>query len=795
MSAVPRLLTTLAIAVTALTTPLSGQSGNFGQTSAAAGRDVFVGQPANFYGPGIVYLYRMGAGPVGEEAARLVAPDSALGDGFGQSMAAAGGRLLVGGRGSDGSGAVVLFERAGGAAGEWRAGAVLNGPGGDASADFGAAVALDEGIGFVGAPGAGSAGVVYQISTVDGLAVTSELRAPSLPESGFGAALSLEGDLLLVGAPAAASGNGAAVVYRRDGGEWIEEAVLSADGAGQERGRLGTEVLLDAGRAFVGAPGGRGDPGSVIVFERGANGWGQTARLTADDPTRGAGFGVALAASGNQLWVGAPRAGGGDGAVYRFASPAGGRWNSAGQILADSANTAAWPFGFGTSITVAGELAVVGMPMRDFGEGRAAILTPAANDTWEQTSTVLGQIATAVSAIETGADCEEGAIELFECSNMEVVSFTPVSELGGARGVWVNDVWGWTDPETKRDYAIVSRRDGAAFVDLTDPAQPRLMGTLPRTAGSRPSVWRDIKVFQNHAYVVSDGAGAHGMQIFDLTRLRSVTDAPVTFTEDTRYDRIQSAHNVVADTASGFLYVVGATGGGDTCGGGLHMIDANDPKAPVFAGCYTNAAGGRARGYTHDAQCMVYRGPDRRYEGRQICVGSNEVEINIADVTDKDNPIVIGRSGYPNVAYAHQGWFDETQRYFYMGDEGDEVAGLVDRTRTLVWDLAELDDPILIKEYFGPVASSDHNLYVKDDRAYMSNYGSGLRVLDISDPENPHEIAFFDSAPLGNNEAGMSSTASGAWSNYPFFESGVVVFTSVREGLFVVRVKPRELIP
>ena len=147
---------------------------------------------------------------------------------------------------------------------------------------------------------------------------------------------------------------------------------------------------------------------------------------------------------------------------------------------------------------------------------------------------------------------------------------------------------------------------------------------------------------------------------------------------------------------------------------------------------------------------MVYEGPDAEYRGRQICVGSNEKEINIADVTDKDAPVTIGRASYPNVSYAHQGWFDEEQRFFYQNDEGDETAGVVDATRTMVWDLSQLDDPILVKEYFGPVRSSDHNLFVVGDRVYESNYGSGLRVLDISDRSNPKEIAHFDSAPAND---------------------------------------------
>jgi choice-of-anchor B domain-containing protein len=271
-----------------------------------------------------------------------------------------------------------------------------------------------------------------------------------------------------------------------------------------------------------------------------------------------------------------------------------------------------------------------------------------------------------------------------------------------------------------------------------------------------------------------------------------VTDTPAEFEADAIYHGIFSAHNIVADTSSGFLYVVGANSGGETCGGGLHMVDARDPLNLTFAGCYNDRDGANGRGYTHDAQCLTYQGPDTEYRGRQICVGSNEKEINIADVTDKANPVTVGRSSYPNVAYAHQGWFDDEQRYFYQNDEQDETAGLVEGTRTMVWDLSRLDDPILVREYIGPVRSSDHNLFVTGDRVYESNYGSGLRVLDISDRTNPKEIAHFDSAPRNDNGPGFSSSESGAWSNYPFFGDGLVVFTSVREGLFIVRVDETE---
>ena len=104
-------------------------------------------------------------------------------------------------------------------------------------------------------------------------------------------------------------------------------------------------------------------------------------------------------------------------------------------------------------------------------------------------------------------------------------------------------------------------------------------------------------------------------------------------------------------------------------------------------------------------------------------------------------------------------------------------------TRTLVWDISELDDPLLVKEYFSDNRSSDHNLYVVGTTMYQSNYVSGLRVLDVSDPENPVQVGYFDTVPYGEDEPGFN----GSWSNYPFFDSGIVVVTSGREGLFVVR--------
>jgi choice-of-anchor B domain-containing protein len=293
-------------------------------------------------------------------------------------------------------------------------------------------------------------------------------------------------------------------------------------------------------------------------------------------------------------------------------------------------------------------------------------------------------------------------------------------------------------------------------------------------------------VYKNHAYIVADGAGQHGVQVFDLTQLRDFNGTPKTFEMTNYYDQIASAHNIVINEDTGFAYSVGSSSGGETCGGGLHMIDIREPANPKFAGCFTDGkTGRRGTGYSHDAQCVVYHGPDADYQGHEICLGSNETALSIADVTDKENPVSVSIAEYPKTAYTHQGWLTEDHRYFYMNDEGDEPRGLVEGTRTLIWDLADLDEPILVGEHIATTTETDHNLYVKGNLMYQSNYGAGFRVLDISNPEEPVEVAFFDTSPIGG---GGSS-----WSNYPYFKSGTIVVTGGSNGLFVLRKKETDI--
>lgn len=370
--------------------------------------------------------------------------------------------------------------------------------------------------------------------------------------------------------------------------------------------------------------------------------------------------------------------------------------------------------------------------------------------------------------------CKEGRAGVFPCNNIDLLSFLPIGEIGGGPGTRLNDIWGWTDPDTGREYALVGRTDGTVFVDVTDPENPVHVGSLPSVEGA-VSGWRDIKTMGNFALVVMDfppDSIRHGIQVFDLTRLRNVSNPPRTLEESTRYTEFARAHNIVTNEETEYAYAVGT----ETCGGGLHMVNFREPLNPQFAGCYGNS------GYTHDAQCVLYEGPDPEYQGREICIASNASHVLIADVTDKTAVVPISTTTYPSVQYTHQAWLTRDQRYLLVDDELDELRDSnLTRTRTLIFDVEELDDPQLISEYVGVTTSTDHNQYVRRNRAFQANYTSGLRVLDVSDIINTKEVGFFDTYPE-DDRPGFR----GAWSNYPFFESGVVVVSSINEGLFVL---------
>ena len=377
----------------------------------------------------------------------------------------------------------------------------------------------------------------------------------------------------------------------------------------------------------------------------------------------------------------------------------------------------------------------------------------------------------------------------YPCNGVDLLSFVSMNDLGSpVRG---NDMWGWTDTDVtpNREIAIMCMADGTSFIDITNPTDPTVLGYLKGTNGIS-SAWRDAKVFKNHVFIGSEASG-HGMQVFDLTRLRAKYDrvgiVVPALTPDVTYDKFGNSHNIVINEATGYVYAVGTS----TFRGGPHIVDVNDPLKPV------EITGWDSDGYTHDAECVIYHGPDTRYTDHELCFLYNEDSLTILDVTDKDNLVQVSRTEYENNYYCHQGWLTEDHAYLLMDDELDETNARKEGreadyyTRTLHWSVEDLTKPKHLGSHVSTEMAVDHNLYIHNGLAYQSNYCAGLRILEakpanVRDSNTP-EVAYFDVAPYCETKTKAGVEFQGTWSNYPFFKSGTIAVSSIELGLFVLK--------
>ena len=383
---------------------------------------------------------------------------------------------------------------------------------------------------------------------------------------------------------------------------------------------------------------------------------------------------------------------------------------------------------------------------------------------------LLAVLSLAVSPLFSQTPCENGMAGIYPCDNVDLMSTISLSELGGVQNM--NDIWGWTDSDSGREFALIGMRNGTSFVEVTDPVNPLVIGFL--ATATTNSLWRDVKVFNDYAFVVSE-AGGHGMQVFDLAELLIDYDEyPVVFEQSAYYDLFGRAHNIAINEASGYAYGIGTS----TFSGGLHFVDISDPLNPQVAG------GFGADGYTHDAQIVNYTGPDGDYFEREIAFCCNEDAVTIVDVTDKTDPVQISTLGYDFSAYTHQGWLTEDENFFIFNDEIDETSGFTPTTKTLIMDVRDLDNPVLHYEYLSSSTAIDHNLYTKGSLCYQSNYRSGLRILDIGNvfEQEISTLGFFDSQPMDDFQ-----DYSGTWSNYAYFPSGTTIMSDMYTDFFILR--------
>lgn len=384
------------------------------------------------------------------------------------------------------------------------------------------------------------------------------------------------------------------------------------------------------------------------------------------------------------------------------------------------------------------------------------------------------------------ATCSGGNAGGFPCTKADLLSHVALTDFSSAPAAG-NDIWGFVDLNTEREYAIIGLANGTAFVDVSDPAAPFEVGIVE----GGTSTWRDIRVYQQYdrgtaswhayAYVTTD-AQTDKLAVIDLAGLPNHVALAARRTPETRAHTLYVGN---VDYSTGIardgMEPVVFTAGSNLSGGGFRAYSVTDAQRPELL------VSSPTQHYTHDATALIVT--DARKDTQcvhattfcSVYIDYNETTIDLWDYTDISDPRELSSTTYPNASFVHSGWPTEDGAYVFAQDELDEMnAGLNSTVR--VFSLANLDAPALAGTWTGPTAAIDHNGYVRGNRYYMSNYTRGLTVLDITDPAAPVSVASFDTYVPTD-----ATSFNGAWGTYPFLPSGSVLVSDINSGLYVVR--------
>ncbi|MEO1435422.1 MAG: choice-of-anchor B family protein, partial [Bacteroidota bacterium] len=294
------------------------------------------------------------------------------------------------------------------------------------------------------------------------------------------------------------------------------------------------------------------------------------------------------------------------------------------------------------------------------------------------------------------------------------------------------------------EYGLVGARAGlAAFILEADTL--RFIDEVP----GPQSNWREIAVLGDYAYVSTEGFGTgQGLQVIDLSSLPNSLNLVTTFDAEFTRGHIVQVDYFFPDST--YVYVAGVTPGG-----GVRILDVENPAQPELVGTYEPY-------YIHD----VHIRGDIMYAAA-LYNGT----LDIVDISDKSNPQLVTQLSYPN-PFTHSAFTDVTGDIIFVCDE-------IDGTPMRVWDISDLDNPEEIAQYTGNVESLVHNPYVVGDFNYIAHNTEGLRVLDIVDPAVPVEVGFYDT---WSDESGGFF---GLWSAWPFLPSGRILGGDRFGGLYL----------
>ena len=300
--------------------------------------------------------------------------------------------------------------------------------------------------------------------------------------------------------------------------------------------------------------------------------------------------------------------------------------------------------------------------------------------------------ASSVNPAISAADCVNGSAGGFPCNRVDVLSHITLGEFS-SNPQRANDIWGFYDLNTEREYALIGLENGVAIVDVTNPSSPVEIDTV---AGAS-STWRDIKVYQffdetsqrfhAFAYVTTDNSNI-GLRLIDLSGLPhavsgSVTVSPELSAHNVYITNLDYTTNSVVDGVPPILY----TAGSNLSNGRIRAYALDVPTV------LTLAADASIGGSSHDLSSVTIR--DGRINqcpsATTYCVlliDANEDNLQIWDATNPANPVRLSSTLYAELGFVHSAWFTRDGKYAFVQDELDEL-DFGSNTRLRIFDMRQ----------------------------------------------------------------------------------------------------------
>lgn len=318
-------------------------------------------------------------------------------------------------------------------------------------------------------------------------------------------------------------------------------------------------------------------------------------------------------------------------------------------------------------------------------------------------------------------------------------------------------VWGYKAPDG-REYAILGCYDGTSFVDVTDPSNIHQVGFVPSTnPASSSNSWREMKTYSHYAYIVSEVASS-GVQIVDLQYLPD----SVHYVKKFLAPNHSSTHSI--SQSGPFLYLNGANSS-FAGNGGIAILDLSlNPETPVVRGKWTTL-------YVHDCRVL-----NDTIWAANIYTG----KTSIINAGNKDVLSTVRTwTSYPQqVVSTHNCAITSDRKYILTTNEVLNPPG-----QLYVYNIQDLNNIFFVTQWqpTGITKSVVHNVEIYGNYALVAHYSAGVRMINISNPVTPAEVAWYDTYPAND-----TTSYNGCWGMY-MFPSGKIIASDRSTGLYVLK--------